>query len=110
MLKEFKAFVMKGNVIDLAVAVVLGVAFGAVIVSRLRAARVDRESVAAAAAADGPGYDDGSRDDSPFEAELEFDDEPDDFAGSGLAGDLPDEDLDDDTLADSAPRGPRPRD
>lgn len=33
MLKEFKAFLMRGNVIDLAVAVVLGAAFGAVITS-----------------------------------------------------------------------------
>jgi large conductance mechanosensitive channel len=33
MLKEFKAFVMKGNVIDLAVAVILGAAFGAIISS-----------------------------------------------------------------------------
>jgi len=31
MLSEFKAFVLRGNVVDLAVAVVLGVAFGAVI-------------------------------------------------------------------------------
>lgn len=31
MLKEFKDFIMKGNVIDLAVAVVLGGAFGAVV-------------------------------------------------------------------------------
>ncbi len=31
MLKEFKEFVTKGNVIDLAVAVILGVAFGAII-------------------------------------------------------------------------------
>jgi large conductance mechanosensitive channel len=31
MLAEFKAFVLRGNVIDLAVAVVLGAAFGAVI-------------------------------------------------------------------------------
>lgn len=31
MLKEFKAFLMRGNVIDLAVAVVIGVAFGAVV-------------------------------------------------------------------------------
>lgn len=31
MLKEFKDFVMRGNVIDLAVAVVLGAAFGAVV-------------------------------------------------------------------------------
>jgi len=31
MLKEFKAFLMRGNVVDLAVAVVIGVAFGAVV-------------------------------------------------------------------------------
>ena len=31
MLKEFKAFIMKGNVIDLAVAVVIGGALGAII-------------------------------------------------------------------------------
>ena len=31
MLKEFKAFVLKGNVVDLAVAVVIGAAFGKVI-------------------------------------------------------------------------------
>ncbi len=33
LLKEFKEFVMKGNVIDLAVAVVIGAAFGAIITS-----------------------------------------------------------------------------
>jgi large conductance mechanosensitive channel len=33
MLKEFKAFVMKGNVLDLAVAVVIGAAFGAIVAS-----------------------------------------------------------------------------
>jgi large conductance mechanosensitive channel len=33
MLKEFKAFVMRGNVIDLAVAVVIGAAFGAIVTS-----------------------------------------------------------------------------
>jgi large conductance mechanosensitive channel len=33
MLKEFKAFVMKGNVLDLAVAVIIGAAFGAIITS-----------------------------------------------------------------------------
>lgn len=33
MLKEFRAFVLRGNVIDLAVGVVIGVAFGAVITS-----------------------------------------------------------------------------
>jgi len=31
MLKEFKAFVFRGNIVDLAVAVVIGLAFGAVI-------------------------------------------------------------------------------
>ena len=31
MLKEFKAFVLRGNVIDLAVAVVLGAAFGKIV-------------------------------------------------------------------------------
>ncbi|HEX8581099.1 MAG TPA: large conductance mechanosensitive channel protein MscL [Acidimicrobiales bacterium] len=31
MLREFKAFVMRGNVLDLAVAVILGVAFNAVV-------------------------------------------------------------------------------
>jgi len=33
MLKDFKAFVMKGNVLDLAVAVIIGEAFGAIITS-----------------------------------------------------------------------------
>ncbi len=33
MLKEFKAFIMKGNVVDLAVAVIIGGAFGAIIAS-----------------------------------------------------------------------------
>ncbi len=33
MLKEFKEFVMKGNVIDLAVAVIIGAAFGRIITS-----------------------------------------------------------------------------
>ena len=33
MLREFKAFLMRGNVVDLAVAVVLGVAFGAIVTS-----------------------------------------------------------------------------
>ena len=32
-IKEFKAFVMKGNVMDLAVAVIIGAAFGAIISS-----------------------------------------------------------------------------
>ena len=31
MIKEFKAFVLRGNILDLAVAVILGAAFGAVI-------------------------------------------------------------------------------
>ena len=33
MLKDFKAFIMRGNVVDLAVAVVVGAAFGAVVAS-----------------------------------------------------------------------------
>src|ERR1700761_6469952 len=33
MLKEFKDFVMRGNVVDLAVAVVIGAAFGAIVSS-----------------------------------------------------------------------------
>ena len=33
MLKEFKAFVMKGKVLDLAVAVTIGVALGAIVTS-----------------------------------------------------------------------------
>ena len=33
MLKEFKGFVLRGNVVDLAVAVVIGVAFGALVTS-----------------------------------------------------------------------------
>ena len=33
MLKEFKEFVMRGNVLDLAVAVVIGAAFGKIIAS-----------------------------------------------------------------------------
>ena len=31
MLKDFKAFLLRGNVVDLAVAVVIGAAFGAVV-------------------------------------------------------------------------------
>ena len=33
MLKEFREFIMKGNVIDLAIAVVLGAAFGVIVTS-----------------------------------------------------------------------------
>lgn len=33
MLKEFKEFIMRGNVLDLAVAVVIGAAFGAIVTS-----------------------------------------------------------------------------
>jgi large conductance mechanosensitive channel len=36
MLKDFKAFVLRGNMIDLAVAVVVGVAFGAVITALVK--------------------------------------------------------------------------
>ena len=34
MLKEFREFILRGNVIDLAIAVIIGVAFGAVVTSR----------------------------------------------------------------------------
>ncbi|MEO0333930.1 MAG: large conductance mechanosensitive channel protein MscL, partial [Bacteroidota bacterium] len=33
LVKEFKAFVMKGNIIDLAVAVIIGAAFGKIVSS-----------------------------------------------------------------------------
>jgi large conductance mechanosensitive channel len=33
MLREFRDFILKGNVLDLAIAVILGVAFGAVVVA-----------------------------------------------------------------------------
>jgi large conductance mechanosensitive channel len=36
MLKDFKAFLLRGNVVDLAVAVVIGAAFGAVIAALVR--------------------------------------------------------------------------
>jgi large conductance mechanosensitive channel len=36
MLKDFKAFLLRGNVVDLAVAVVVGAAFGAVITALVR--------------------------------------------------------------------------
>ncbi|HYZ91591.1 MAG TPA: large conductance mechanosensitive channel protein MscL [Actinomycetota bacterium] len=36
MLKEFKAFVLRGNVVDLAVGVVIGAAFGAIVTSLVR--------------------------------------------------------------------------
>ncbi len=34
MIKEFREFLLRGNVIDLAVAVIIGAAFGAVVTSR----------------------------------------------------------------------------
>src|SRR2546425_13370761 len=36
MLKDFKAFILRGNVIDLAIAVVIGAAFGAVVTALVR--------------------------------------------------------------------------
>ena len=33
MLKEFKAFIMRGNVVDLAVGVIIGAAFGGIVKS-----------------------------------------------------------------------------
>ena len=36
MLQDFKAFVLRGNVIDMAVGIIIGVAFGAVVSSRVK--------------------------------------------------------------------------
>ena len=36
MLKDFKAFILRGNVVDLAVGLVIGAAFGAVITSLVK--------------------------------------------------------------------------
>jgi large conductance mechanosensitive channel len=36
MLKDFKAFIMKGNVVDMAVGIVIGVAFGAIVSSAVK--------------------------------------------------------------------------
>lgn len=36
MLKDFKAFIMKGNVVDLAVGIIIGIAFGAIINSLVK--------------------------------------------------------------------------
>ena len=35
-MKDFKAFIMKGNVVDMAVGIIIGVAFGAIITSLVR--------------------------------------------------------------------------
>ena len=40
MLKDFKAFIMKGNVLDLAVAVIIGAAFGAIVTSGVAPAAI----------------------------------------------------------------------
>lgn len=36
MLKDFKTFIMKGNVVDMAVGVIIGVAFGAIVASAVK--------------------------------------------------------------------------
>jgi large conductance mechanosensitive channel len=36
MLKDFKAFIMKGNVVDMAVGIIIGVAFGAIVSSLVK--------------------------------------------------------------------------
>ncbi len=36
MLKDFKAFIMKGNVVDMAVGIIIGVAFGAIVTSAVK--------------------------------------------------------------------------
>ena len=41
MLKEFKTFIMRGNVVDLAVGVVIGASFGTIVTSLVK----DRKSV-----------------------------------------------------------------
>ncbi len=36
MLKDFKAFIMKGNVVDMAVGIIIGIAFGAIVASAVK--------------------------------------------------------------------------
>jgi len=36
MLRDFKAFIMKGNVVDMAVGIIIGVAFGAIVASAVK--------------------------------------------------------------------------
>ncbi len=45
MLKEFKEFIMRGNVLDLAVAVIMGAAFGAIVNSLVNDVSVSSDSV-----------------------------------------------------------------
>ena len=42
MIKEFKEFAMRGNVVDLAVGVIIGAAFGKIVTSMLVEVSVDR--------------------------------------------------------------------
>ena len=46
MLKEFRKFALKGNMLDLAIGVVLGVAFGAVVASSIHATHFEARTVA----------------------------------------------------------------
>ena len=36
MLKDFKAFIMRGNVVDMAVGIIIGAAFGAIVTSLVK--------------------------------------------------------------------------
>ena len=36
MLKDFKAFIMRGNVVDMAIGIIIGAAFGAIVASLVR--------------------------------------------------------------------------
>ena len=44
MLKEFREFAMKGNVVDLAVGVIIGAAFGAIVTSMVGDIKIGRAS------------------------------------------------------------------
>lgn len=55
MLKEFKKFIERGNVVDLAVAVILGIAFGAVV--KALTERVLMPLIAVITGGDGPRFD-----------------------------------------------------
>src|SRR5213595_1132205 len=54
MLKEFKTFIMRGNVVDLAVGVVIGASFGAIVTSIVNGSSQAFPSLAAAKAAGAP--------------------------------------------------------
>jgi len=47
MIQEFKEFIMKGNVLDMAVGVVIGAAFGKIVESLVKDARIQFRSATA---------------------------------------------------------------